>query len=217
MQSEEVGHSDMRSTLTDRIAWLGAFLGLAVLIVMIGLPRPASADEDKFAPILSKVQTCIACHGPEGVPGVPQFPILAGQHLHYLYVQLKDYKSGFRANPIMQPIASGFEKSEMLLIAEYFSKKSWPEEPSLAPDPTAKNLALTVINAGQCVACHLGGFEGNSRVPRLAGQNYEYLRTTLMQFKTKERGNSPAKGSLMASFSDEEIDRVSRYLSSLQP
>jgi len=43
------------------------------------------------------------------------------------------------------------------------------------------------------------------------------MLSTLLQFKTKERGNSPAKGSLMASFSDEEIERISRYLSSLKP
>ena len=181
------------------------------------LSLTVQAQEDKFAPILDKVKTCSACHGVDGVPQTPQFPILAGQHLHYLYGQLKDYKSGFRANAIMQPMAVTMDKKEMLLIAEYFSKKNWPEKPSLAPDPTVRNAALTVINAGQCVACHLGGFDGNSRVPRLAGQNYDYLKTTLLQFKTKERGNSPAKGSLMASFSDQEIDAVARYLASLEP
>lgn len=191
--------------------------GIAATLLILLNTNVAQAEDDKFAPILEKVKTCVACHGPEGVPLAPQFPILSGQHLYYLYVQLKDYKSGFRANPIMQPIAAGLEKKEMLLIAEYFSLKSWPEKPRLEPDPMVKNAALLVITAGQCVACHLSGFEGNSRVPYTAGQNYEYLLSTLQQFKSKERGNSPSKGSLMASFEDAEIKSLARYLSSLKP
>ena len=35
--------------------------------------------------------------------------------------------------------------------------------------------AETATAAGQCVQCHLGGYEGNSRVPRLAGQKVSYL------------------------------------------
>lgn len=183
----------------------------------LGLTGTAHADDAKFEPVMDRIQTCVACHGENGVSVQPGFPILAGQHLHYVYTQLKDFKSGFRAGPVMAPIASTLEKEEMLLIAEYFSKQSWPEQPLLEPDPAVANAGKTVINAGQCVACHLGGFEGNSRVPRLAGQHYDYLKKTMLDFKTKERGNSPAKGSLLGSFTDEDIDAVSRYLAALKP
>ena len=72
-----------------------------------------------------------------------------------------------------------------------------------------------MINAGQCVACHLGGFEGGSRVPYTSGQHADYLAKTLIDFKTKSRNNSPAKGSLMASFSNEELTAVAKYLAAL--
>lgn len=188
-----------------------------VLLLMVTYVGNALAADDKFAPIKDTLVLCQSCHGAEGVPEQVEHPVLAGQHLHYLYVQLKDYKSGLRENEIMQPIASSLEKEQMLLLAEYYSKKAWPEQPVLEPDPAVENAAKTVINAGQCVACHLGGFEGNSRIPRVSGQHYEYLKKTMLQFKTKERNNSPAKGSLMASFSDEDIDKVSRYLASFKP
>jgi cytochrome c553 len=193
--------------------WLA---GCAVLSVLWHC-APAGADDEKFAPIRDKLVLCQSCHGPEGVPPSTDFPILAGQHLHYLYVQLKDYKSGLRANDIMQPIVADLDKEDMLLLAEYYSKKPWPDQPVLDPDPGADKVGKTVVNAGQCVACHLGGFEGNSRVPRVSGQHYEYLKKTMLDFKTKARNNSPAKGSLMASFSDEDIEKVSRYLSSFIP
>ena len=99
----------------------------------------------------------------------------------------------------------------MQLIAEYFSEQTWPET-----NFKAKNEQIVtgkkVIDAGQCVACHLGAFNGNSRVPRLANQHSEYLNKTMLDFKNKIRTNSAAKGSLMATFSDEEISAVADYL-----
>jgi cytochrome c553 len=140
---------------------------------------------------------------------------LAGQEFYYLYVQLKDFKSGLREDPIMGPLASALDKDQMQLVAEYFSKQSWPQTDYVADDKHSKS-GLTVITAGQCVACHLGAFHGNSRVPRLAGQHPEYLVKTMLDFKTKSRNNSPAKGSLMASFEDEDIIDVAYYLSALR-
>ena len=63
------------------------------------------------------------------------------------------------------------------------------------------------LDAGACISCHLGDFRGNSRVPRLAGQNLEYLTQTMLDFKSKARNNAPAMSSLMATFSDSDIAR----------
>ena len=70
-------------------------------------------------------------------------------------------------------------------------------------------------SAGQCVACHLGSYTGNSRVPRLAGQQPKYLEKTMLDFKNKIRKNSPAKGSLMASFTDKDIAALAEYLGNM--
>jgi cytochrome c553 len=136
---------------------------------------------------------------------------LAGQEFYYLYIQLKDFKSGLREDPIMGPLASALEKDQMQLVAKYFSEQPWPQMDYVVDEQRAK-AGLTVIAAGQCVACHLGTFHGNSRVPRLAGQHPEYLAKTMLDFKTKSRNNSPAKGSLMASFGDDQIVDVAHYL-----
>ena len=63
--------------------------------------------------------------------------------------------------------------------------------------------------------CHLGGYEGNSRIPRLAEQQVAYLEKTMQEFKQKVRLNSPAKGSLLESYSDEEIAAMAHYLAGL--
>ncbi|MDH3314759.1 MAG: cytochrome C, partial [Gammaproteobacteria bacterium] len=69
--------------------------------------------------------------------------------------------------------------------------------------------------AGQCVQCHLGGYEGNSRVPRLAGQQVGYLEKTMLDFKNKVRLNSPAKGSLLKDYSDGDIAAMAHFLGGL--
>lgn len=55
------------------------------------------AAEDGAA--LYKAKTCVACHGAEGKKGLlPTYPKLNGQNKDYLITQMKDIKSGARAN-----------------------------------------------------------------------------------------------------------------------
>ena len=171
------------------------------------------AQNDEYATVRDKLQTCVACHGENGAaPIQAAYPILAGQHLHYLYVQLKDFKSGARKNAIMNPIAAGLEKQDMLSIAKYFSEQAWPQNNERGgPDLAA--LGEQASTAGQCVQCHLGGYEGASGVPRLANQNYSYLRQTLLDFKNRVRTNAPDKSSLMEAYSGTELDGLAQFLS----
>ena len=39
---------------------------------------------------------CGGCHGENGVPQEKTTPVIWGQHLGYLYLQLRDYKRGDR-------------------------------------------------------------------------------------------------------------------------
>jgi cytochrome c553 len=178
----------------------------------------ALADDEApqdFTAIEGVITTCEVCHGAGGASVQQQYPILAGQEFYYLYVQLKDFKSGLRADPIMGPLASALDKETMQLVATYFSQQTWPATNYIAGEQQIV-VGRTVVVAGQCVACHLGAFHGNSRVPRLAGQHPDYLAKTMLDFKTKARKNSPAKGSLMASFDDQDIVDAACYLSGLR-
>jgi cytochrome c553 len=72
----------------------------------------------------SGVPACASCHGPAG-SGIPvQFPRLAGQHSKYVLTQLKNFRSGDRANDggkMMQVIARKLTDQEMKAAAEYIS------------------------------------------------------------------------------------------------
>lgn len=97
------------------------------------------------------------------------------------------------------------------MLAKYFSEQTWPEI-SFRPAEHRIQLGETSTSAGQCVQCHLGGYEGDSRIPRLAGQYHEYMKNTMLDFKNKVRNNSPAKGSLLESYSIDEISAMAEYL-----
>jgi len=72
----------------------------------------------------SGVPACASCHGPAG-SGIPvQFPRLAGQHSKYVLSQLKNFRSGDRANDggkMMQVITQKMTDQEMRAVAEYIS------------------------------------------------------------------------------------------------
>lgn len=182
----------------------GVFFALALLA-----SSPSNANQ-----LEAKIALCTSCHGANGLPNDPATPIITGQEFYYLYVQLKDYKAGRRANPIMGGIVTQMEKEEMQALAKHFSERKWPRVQVTADDETVR-LAQQATTAGQCVQCHLGGYEGNSRVPRLAGQQVDYLEKTMLEFKNKVRLNSPAKGSLMNAYPEDEIAAMARYLGAL--
>ena len=169
-----------------------------------GGPPPAIDDDG--------VALCAACHGENGAAPIDAItPFLAGQHQYYLYVQLKDFKSGLRASDIMAPIVAEMDKAQMMALAEYFSHQSWPASGYRA-DAELAAIGERAAVSGQCVQCHLGGYEGGSRVPRLAGQQRGYLEKTMLDFKTKARLNSPAKSSLLASYSEAQIAGLAALL-----
>ena len=166
---------------------------------------------DEYADIRPQLTLCFTCHGQNGVSTQPKYPIIAGQHFYYLYVQLKDFKSGYRASEIMGPMVKLLEKKQMKALAKFFSEQTWPEI-GFRSTKERDQLGETSAASGQCVQCHLGGYEGDSRIPRLAGQYPEYLNNTMLDFKNKIRNNSPAKGSLLVSYSNDEIAAMAEYL-----
>jgi cytochrome c553 len=185
--------------------------GVAVLLAVSGVastPLHAQGIEDK-------VQLCAGCHGADGKPADKTIPVISGQQAGYLYIQLRDFKRGDRKNDIMQPIASAFERDDLMAIAEYFSKKPWP---GLGQPQASKEISDRASNANRsvgCTGCHLDRFQGDGTVPRLAGQSRDYLSKTMADFRTRARGNNPGMSDLMLATSPDDLAALAEYLSGL--
>jgi len=162
-----------------------------------------------------KVQLCAGCHGEGGKPVDKTIPNIWGQQTGYLYIQLRDFKRGDRKSEIMQPIAAAFERDDMLAIAEYLSKKPWPDlgQPR-APKDVAQR-ARTANSSIGCTGCHLDQFQGDSTVPRLAGQGRDYLARTMTDFRTRARGNNPGMSDLMIATPVDDLTALADYLAGL--
>lgn len=66
-------------------------------------------------------QTCVACHGQNGISVSPGWPTLAGQHEDYLVHSLKQYRDGTRADQVMGPLAAALDDATIAQLAAYFA------------------------------------------------------------------------------------------------
>ena len=187
------------------------FIGVAsVTVLLVGVACGGARGED----IAEKAKLCATCHGEDGKPKEADTPIIWGQHTGYLYIELRDYKSGLRKNDKMSAIAADLSKDDMMALAQYFSEKPWPLLDTSASDADAA-AGERIATAGMCKECHLDGYMGASTVPRISGQSPTYLETTLLVFKTRKRANNPDKSTLLASFSDDDLKTMARYLAGI--
>jgi cytochrome c553 len=176
-------------------------------ISMASAQTSAQAADD----IAAKAQTCNVCHGANGMPIDPKtMPIIWGQQQSYLMKQLRNYRNGERANPIMTTIAKGLAEEDLRKLAAYYATKAWPAQPApAAAVPPPQGIA-------QCQPCHQPNFEGGMQAPRLAGLSYEYLVASMKNFATDERTNNGDMPRFMHALSDGERDAMARYLAALR-
>ena len=130
-QSGERQHPTMHAqaiTLSDKdLADVAAFLA--------GQQLRSSGRPVGTAPKVS--QTCVACHGNDGVGIMPDYPNLAGQQEDYLVQALHAYKSGARKNAIMAGMAAPLKDPDIRELARYYAA----QRPSLCATDEIRNHA----------------------------------------------------------------------------
>ena len=182
---------------------------VASLFVTIAFAFNASADD-----IADKAQVCGGCHGENGVPQEKTNPIIWGQNEGYLYLQLRDFKSGARKNDQMSAIVADLSKNDMKALAKHFAGLKWPDLQQPAPSKDVTKKALTVIGSIGCTSCHLEQFQGDGTTARLAGQEHEYLAKTMADFRSRARANNPGMSDLMNAAQPADLDPIAQYLAS---
>jgi cytochrome c553 len=201
-----------------------AAAALAAACASAWAPCAARAEEPAVESGRKKAQYCAGCHGADGNSVLTDYPILAGQTSRYLYLQLKDYKSGLRKNDMMTPVAEPLSKEDMLDLAAYYAAQR-PKGPRISkgeesvpfqPDPdrvaAGKKKSAEVL----CTMCHLGEFSGQNEVPRVAGQHPEYVVRQLKDYRSRTRTNDAGTMTAVARvLSDEDMENLAHYLASL--
>ena len=142
-------------------------------------------------------------------------PIIWGQNAGYLYLQFRDFQKGARKDDRMTPIAQGIVKEDALAIAEYFAAKPWPNTGAPAASKADAGAAIAVNKSVVCTSCHLEQYQGNSSVPRLAGQQHDYLIKAMMDFRNRTRANNPGMSDLMNTVTPKQLAAMAAYLAGI--
>ncbi|MEO8014803.1 MAG: c-type cytochrome [Polaromonas sp.] len=175
---------------------------------------PAAAQDIEAG--RAKAQACAACHGADGNSSTANYPNLAGQTWRYIYVQLKDFKEGRRQDPVMSPMAAPLSRDDMINLANYFAAQT-ARPSSYKTDDAKVKLGKAKADETLCAMCHLGGFSGQNEIPRVAGQQYDYVVKQLKDFKARTRTNDAGNMTSVAqTLSEADIENLANYISSLR-
>jgi cytochrome c553 len=145
----------------------------------------------------AKAATCQACHGANGNSTNPEWPSLAGLGADYIADQLKNFKDGKRANPVMMPMTVTMTADDMADLGMYFD--SLPNT-GLEADPSYWQAGEKLYRAGDltreipaCMACHgpTGKGNGPAKFPALRGQHATYVIKQLTDYASGTRTTGP--------------------------
>jgi cytochrome c553 len=170
-----------------------------------------------------KSQLCQGCHGEYGISTEPLIPKLAGQYSNYIAKEIRNYQAGIRSHQIMNAMAATIANDQDLAdIAAYFASQNKMEGDGSEDNPVGKEIFLhgdTSKMRLACVNCH--GVRGKglevkiSMFPVIGGQQRDYIRKQLINFRDGYRTNSPngIMNRITSSLTDSEIDSLAEYIS----
>jgi cytochrome c553 len=167
------------------------------------------------------VTACLTCHGPKGQSAVGTWPKLSAQHAAYTAKQLKNFKEGTRANPVMMGMAATLTEQDMQNIGAYLAKQ--PLSQGVAQNKNTIELGQNIYRGGiaakgvpACAACHSPTGAGiPAQYPLLGGQWADYTNAQLLAFREGVRKNSSQMTTIATKLSDQEMKAVSDYIAGL--
>ena len=164
----------------------------------------------------AQAQTCVACHGPGGNSITPGVPSISGNAAQAISMQLYNYREGNRKNVQMTPMAENLTNREMNNLAAYFaSEKVAPPTHQASAESLKLGPALTAQY--NCTQCHGPALKGIQHIPRLAGQQYEYLLAQLQGFKAHTRYDMDGNmTSAMSAVKESDIPILADYIAALE-
>ncbi len=199
-----------------------SLLCTAALVALSFSAKAQTTKPDLAAGAAVFGQACVACHAADGNSSTPANPKLAQQHPEYLIKQLREYKSGKRANAIMSGFASGLSDADMRNVAYWLASQK--AVPGAATDPELVRLGERIYRGGiadrqiaACAGCHSPNGAGiPAQNPRLSGQHAEYTADQLRQFRGGIRKNNIQMTGVAAKMNDREILAVSEFIAGLR-
>jgi cytochrome c553 len=159
---------------------------------------------------------CAACHGDNGNSTNPAVPSIAGQPAQFISTSLYMFREGNRKDDQMTPMAKPLKNAEMNELAAYFAaQKAAPPRHQSKPESVAAGPDLA--KKFNCSQCHGPKLLGQQHIPRLAGQQYDYLRAQLRAFKAQTRADIDGNmTSAIQAVPPQDLEVLADYLAGLE-
>jgi cytochrome c553 len=192
------------------------FIARSALLLLAGFVDVSATQAQA---IEQKAAVCKACHLTGTLQSTSVIPNIWGQSEGYVYIQLRDFKSGARNAPedaAMRGFVATMSDADMLEIAKYASTQPWPKVEPVSTDAALLKKGAYATALGGCVGCHFNAWKGFSANPRIGDQSAAYLAATIRQLRTGSRANSPGMSDMVRPLDEGDIDAVANYLNAAQ-
>jgi cytochrome c553 len=188
------------------------FRFIASSVVAFVCAAASSAGAADATATEKKAALCFTCHGPNGNSTNPVIPSLAAQPSQFISTQLIMFREGRRKNEQMSPVAATLSNADMNELAKYFSSQK-PAPPPRPLDSAKREQGRQLTEKFNCVQCHGPELKGQQHIPRLIGQQPEYLRAQLRGFKAGTRFDMDGNMTSAAQpLTEKDIDVIVPYL-----
>ena len=148
-------------------------------------------------------------------------PHLAGQRPGYLYLELKAYQAGARADSTMGAVVKFLSDDALVKVAAYYASL----EPAQSAAPSGgKSAAVTLdpVQAGKAAAAACAGCHGETGVskmpgtPSLVALDPKYLSAAMKAYTSGQRKNDTMK-SMLAAESGADLSNIALYFALQKP
>ena len=172
------------------------------------------------------VEACIACHGPDGVSRWSDVPNISGLPEVVVANALYDFRGQQR--PCRKPscgaegacpdidmcqLARPLTDGEMDMIARYYAAQ--PFSPSVAEFDKAKATEGKAVHEAYCEMCHsAGGSDPEDEASILRGQNMEYIRNAMSDYRSGARLGEDAMLRALMALDDAQVDALVHFYAS---
>ena len=190
---------------------MGRIAAAGIFVVALA----GSADGADVEAGRRKAEPCAACHARDGNATIPGMPSLAGQPVFFTHWQLIKYRDGRRKDPQMSPFAQNLSDEDMADLAAYFQAQR-PKRRPATTDPARVADGRRLADLHHCTSCHRPGLTGHEQIPRLAGQDYDYLFKLLRGFKARTASDLDGTMTMAAQpLTEDEIVSLVHFIASL--
>src|SRR5262245_3059032 len=191
------------------------FIAGAVVITGVALvPSAWGADVEAGG---KKAEVCLPCHGRDGNAVTPGMPSLAGMPAFYTHWQLIMFRDGRRKDAQMSPFAVNLTDVDMGDLAAYYAAqvpKARPVEVDARRAAAGRPLAQSL----HCGSCHGPQLMGQNQVPRVAGQDFDYLLKRLRGYQARTTSDLDGMMTMVAqSLSEEDIQNLVHFMAAAAP